>query len=127
MDDDYKDYFKVMKTQFEMMKEEEAKSSEAAAIKEQQKKVEAYKQAIENGIQINTVNVPLDQTWIKTSEAQRRQHLDLDETQSMRVVALNEACSLFKTFMESRENVGVDYKAIMQMAKTFANFLIDGE
>ena len=125
MDDDYKDYYKVMKTQFEMMREEKAKSSEAAAIKEQQKKVEAYTQAIKNDIQINTMCVPLDQTFNKTIEAQRRQHLD--ETQSMRVVALNEACSVFKTFIESRENVGFDYKVITHMAKTFAKFLIDEE
>jgi hypothetical protein len=121
-----------MKTQFEMMKEEEAKSSEAAAIKEQQKKVEAYTQAIKNDIQINTMCVPSDQTFNKTIEAQRRQleaqrRQHLDETQSMRVVALNEACSVFKTFVESQENVGVDYKVITHMAKTFAKFLIDEE
>jgi hypothetical protein len=49
----------------------------------------------------------------------------LEETQNMRVVALNEACGVAKAMIEDSNNVTPEY--IAKMAYTFANFLTEGK
>jgi len=49
----------------------------------------------------------------------------LDETQSMRVVALNEACGVAKAMIEDSNGVTPEY--IAKMAYTFATFLTEGK
>ena len=49
----------------------------------------------------------------------------LEETQNMRVVALNEACGIAKAMIEDSTNVTPEY--IAKMACTFANFLTEGK
>ena len=47
----------------------------------------------------------------------------LEKTQSMRVVALNEACSIAKAMIE--KGAVVDNTSIVRLAGTFAAFLVD--
>lgn len=47
----------------------------------------------------------------------------LEKTQSMRVVALNEACSIAKAIIE--KGAVVDNTSIVRLAGTFAAFLVD--
>lgn len=49
----------------------------------------------------------------------------LEETQSMRVVALNEACGVAKAMIEDSSGVTPEY--IAKMAHTFATFLTEGQ
>jgi hypothetical protein len=63
--------------------------------------------------------------WDTAVEEEERKHLN--ETQSMRVVALNEAVNFFKSAIEHRPNVFVSTDEITKMAKHFSKFLIDGE
>lgn len=49
----------------------------------------------------------------------------LEETQNMRVVALNEACGVAKAMIEDSTNVTPEY--IAKMALTFATFLTEGQ
>jgi len=49
----------------------------------------------------------------------------LEQTQNMRVVALNEACGIAKAMIEESNGVTPEY--IAQMAHTFAKFLIEGQ
>ena len=51
----------------------------------------------------------------------------LDDTQNMRVVALNEACSMYKTYLEKNSNVVPDPKTVTYTAKAFADFLVEGK
>lgn len=48
----------------------------------------------------------------------------LDQTQNMRVVALNEACGIAKAMIEDSNGVTPEY--IAKMAHTFATFLTEG-
>ena len=50
----------------------------------------------------------------------------LDDTQSMRVVALNEACSVVKSMMDNSDQLSVDPKLITAYARAFADFLVEG-
>ena len=49
----------------------------------------------------------------------------LDDTQNMRVVALNEACGVAKEMIA--KGAGVPYPEITRMAAHFAKYLIDGK
>ena len=49
----------------------------------------------------------------------------LEKTQHMRVVALNEACSLAKATLDSGRFVGHD--EVLHLAGLFADFLVDGK
>lgn len=50
----------------------------------------------------------------------------LDDTQNMRVVALNEACGVVKSMMDNNDQLGVDPKMITAYARAFADFLVEG-
>ena len=57
-------------------------------------------------------------------EADRRKWLD--ETQNMRVVALNEAVDLMKCLVNSK-NLVTDPRMVTSYAKAFAEFLVEGK
>ncbi len=61
---------------------------------------------------------------IAIEEAEKRKYLD--DTQNMRVVALNEACGVVKSMMDNNDQLGVDPKMITAYARAFADFLVDG-
>ncbi len=50
----------------------------------------------------------------------------LDDTQNMRVVALNEACGVVKSMMDNSDQLSVDPKLITAYARAFADFLVEG-
>lgn len=50
----------------------------------------------------------------------------LDDTQNMRVVALNEACGVVKSMMDNNDQLSVDPKLITAYARAFADFLVEG-
>ena len=57
-------------------------------------------------------------------EADRRKWLD--ETQNMRVVALNEAGDLVKCLLNNK-NLVIDSRMVTSYAKAFADFLVEGK
>ena len=70
--------------------------------------------------------------FVKDSQAERmaREEAErlkwLDDTQNMRVVALNEACGLMKCMMENVDNLTIDPRLVTGWAKAFADFLVEG-
>ena len=50
----------------------------------------------------------------------------LDETQNMRVVALNEAVDLVKCLLNNK-NLVIDSRMVTSYAKAFAEFLVEGK
>ena len=70
-----------------------------------------------------TVSLSAQTVSGKTLETNIAREEYLEKTQSMRVVALNEACSIAKAIIEKGGNP--DNRSIVRLAGTFAAFLVD--
>jgi len=76
------------------------------------------------GVMANDFVKESQEKRIAREEAEKRKWLD--DTQNMRVVALNEACGVVKSMMENNDQIGVDPKMITAYARAFADFLVEG-
>lgn len=72
---------------------------------------------------LGTVSLSAQTVPSKTLETNIAREEYLEKTQSMRVVALNEACSIAKAMIE--KGAVVDNTSIVRLAGTFAAFLVD--
>ena len=77
-----------------------------------------------------TINRPGTLTGIVPSmsmDAEREHREWLDQTQPMRVVALDEATKYVTAVIESRPSANLDYQDILNAAQAFAKFLNEGK